>query len=119
MKRSICGMPGDAHVVSVVIPTVGRASLARCLAALREQTRAPEEIIVIRDEQGRGSAWARNEGIRRSRGDLLAFTDDDCVPPPEWLERLVDAVDRDGADGAGGGGFGGPPPDLKITPLDP
>jgi GT2 family glycosyltransferase len=31
----------------------------------------------------------RNIGWRMSRGRLVAFTDDDCRPPPEWLERLV------------------------------
>jgi glycosyltransferase involved in cell wall biosynthesis len=95
-------MVPDSHTVSVVIPTLGRESLQRCLEALKKQTRPPNEVIVVRDEQRRGVSWGRNEGVRRSRGDLVAFTDDDCVPPPEWIEQLVQAMDRFNATVAGG-----------------
>jgi glycosyltransferase involved in cell wall biosynthesis len=37
---------------------------------------------------------ARNRGVELARGSLLAFTDPDCVPAPDWLERLVAAIDR-------------------------
>lgn len=89
--------------VSVVVPTVGRGSLDRCLEALRAQTLAPHEIVVVEDTDRRGPSWARNEGIRRSTGEVVAFTDDDCVPPPNWLEVLTGALDRFGAEVAGGG----------------
>lgn len=95
-------MVKDSHCVSLIIPTIGRATLAQCLAALRQQTRPPDEIIVLKDPTRRGVAWARNEGIRQSRGDLIAITDDDCIPPPDWLERLIGAIDRYGTAGAGG-----------------
>jgi glycosyltransferase involved in cell wall biosynthesis len=36
----------------------------------------------------------RNVGWRSATGSLIAFTDDDCRPEPEWLERLVDAARR-------------------------
>ena len=36
-----------------------------------------------------GPAAARNAGAARARGDLLAFTDDDCRPRPDWLRRLA------------------------------
>ncbi|MGQ0736158.1 MAG: glycosyltransferase [Acidobacteriota bacterium] len=92
----------DQHVVSVIVPTLGRATVARTRAAIGAQTRPPDELIVVPDPDRRGIGWARNEGIRRSRGDLIAFTDDDCVPPDDWLERLIEAIDREGAAGAGG-----------------
>jgi GT2 family glycosyltransferase len=88
--------------ISVVVPTVGRGSLERCLGALASQTLHPHETVVVRDAEGRGPSWARNEGIRRSTGDLVAFTDDDCIPPPDWLERLSGAMARHGAAAAGG-----------------
>jgi GT2 family glycosyltransferase len=88
--------------ISVVIPSIGRHSVAALREALGRQSRKPDEIIIVRDEQRRGSGWARNEGIKRSAGDLIAFIDDDCEPPPDWLERLVAAVDRHDAAGAGG-----------------
>jgi GT2 family glycosyltransferase len=36
----------------------------------------------------------RNVGWRDARSALVAFTDDDCRPEPEWLERLLDAASR-------------------------
>jgi glycosyltransferase involved in cell wall biosynthesis len=88
--------------VTVVIPTLGRGSLARTLDALTRQSRPPDEVLQIIDQDRRGAAWGRNEGIRRAKGDLIAFTDDDCVPGPEWLATLIGAIDRHDADGAGG-----------------
>ena len=88
--------------MTVVIPTLGRGSLPRTLEALARQIRPPDEVLQILDRDRRGVAWGRNEGIRRARGDLIAFTDDDCIPGPEWLATLIEAIDRHNADGAGG-----------------
>lgn len=95
-------MPVDRHIVSVIIPTVGRDTLALCRAALAKQTRRPDEVIVVVDRQRRGAAWARNEGIAKASGDLIAFADDDGIPPEDWLERLIAALDRYEAAAAGG-----------------
>ena len=95
-------MPADQHTVSVVIPTLGRETLAQCQAALAKQTRQPNEVIVVIDHDRRGAAWGRNEGITRATGDLVAFADDDGIPPPDWLERLIAALDRHDAAVAGG-----------------
>jgi GT2 family glycosyltransferase len=106
--------------VSVVIPTFARAEcLARCLAALAAQSlpRRAFEVIVCDDgspspvaptverfadrmevrvvrRSRAGPAAARNEGARHARAPLLAFTDDDCVPAPLWLELLVERMRR-------------------------
>ncbi len=95
-------MSTDGHVISVLIPTLGRGTLDRCLAAIAAQTRPADEVITVVDHERRGTGWARNQAIGRARGDLVAFTDDDCLPPPEWLARLVAALDGHGAAGAGG-----------------
>jgi glycosyltransferase involved in cell wall biosynthesis len=86
--------------VSVVVPTCGRpALLERCLDALERQTlpRAGYEVIVIEDERRDGPATARNRGWRKARAPIVAFTDDDCVPAPDWLERALSAF-GEGAD---------------------
>ncbi len=95
-------MKHDHHIVSVVVPTLGRETLALCQDALANQTRQPDEVIVVLDRERRGVAWGRNEGIARAKGDLIAFADDDGIPPPDWLERLVGALDRHDAAAAGG-----------------
>ena len=98
-------MSADPHKVSVVIPTLGRDTLALCEAALAKQTRPPDEVVVVIDRDRRGVAWGRNEGIARATGDLIAFADDDGIPPPDWLERLIAAIDRHDAAVAGGAPF--------------
>lgn len=117
---------------SVVVPTYRRPDLlARCLDALRAQDFAPGEweLIVADDAAGaatraqveaaaagfapvpvrylpitatRGPAAARNAGWRAATGDVIAFTDDDCVPDPAWLRLGLAALDSAGADAAGG-----------------
>ncbi|MCX7011246.1 MAG: glycosyltransferase, partial [Candidatus Sumerlaeota bacterium] len=45
--------------------------------------------------EGRGSyAEARNRLARAARGAKVAFLDDDCVPAPDWLERIDGALER-------------------------
>lgn len=38
-----------------------------------------------------GLSRAYNNGIRNSTGEFIAFTDDDCIVPPDWLRKIVDA----------------------------
>lgn len=94
--------PREKVRVSVIIPTTGDAPPHATLAALGRQSLAPFEVLVIHDPDRRGSGWARNRGIERSCGDILAFTDDDCFPPDNWLERMIEAIETHDADGAGG-----------------
>ncbi|HKH65607.1 MAG TPA: glycosyltransferase [Solirubrobacterales bacterium] len=78
--------------VSVVVPTRGRPqALDRCRAALEKQS-IPVEVVVVEDVEGRGPAWARNEGVRRARGEVVCFTDDDCEPESGWAETLAGPV---------------------------
>jgi glycosyltransferase involved in cell wall biosynthesis len=101
---------------SVVVPTYNRVStLRRTLDALAAQDYSGFEIIVVDDgstdgtkqmisstfpqvrylyQSNRGPASARNTGIRAATGDIVAFTDDDCEPPPEWLSVLADGYCR-------------------------
>lgn len=83
--------------ISVVVPTRDRPELLRrCLAALEAQT-VPVEIVVVDDVEGRGPAWARNEGVRRAQGEVICFTDDDCTPGPGWAKALATPILADAA----------------------
>lgn len=109
------GRPPDGLRTSVVICTRDRATeLARCLASLPHQSRAPDQVIVVdnasddagatRDaarlagvdyvrEDRPGLDIARNRGVLAATGDIVAFTDDDVRLHPRWLERMVAAFD--------------------------
>ncbi|MEW6567713.1 MAG: sugar transferase [Chloroflexota bacterium] len=98
--------------LSVIVPARDAAdTLAECLKALRLQTlpREQYELIVVDDgssddtpriaeawadrvirQHGLGPAAARNAGAAIARGELLIYTDADCAPTPEFLERLTD-----------------------------
>jgi GT2 family glycosyltransferase len=82
-------MAEERPLISVVVPTRDRPELLqRCLAALEKQT-IPVEVVVVEDSEGRGPAWARNEGVHRARGEVICFTDDDCAPFPNWAKALA------------------------------
>jgi len=72
--------------VGVVIPTIGRESLKKTLDALVGQ--GWDALVVIHDYQ-RNVSKAKNSGwwsIHRDC-DLIAFTDDDCIPDKDFIEE--------------------------------
>lgn len=99
--------------VSVIIPTYNRESyILEAVDSVLEQTAAPAEIIVVDDgstdatarvlepyrdrlrylhQENRGIGAARNTGVRYSRGDFVAFLDDDDVWLLDKLERQLAA----------------------------
>ncbi len=48
----------------------------------------PEDIILLEEPQI-GSYAARNKGLSIARGEIIAFTDSDCQPAPDWIEMGV------------------------------
>ena len=48
-----------------------------------------DNIQVIASEESIGASGARNLGIRRARGDIIAFSDDDAVTEKRWIEDMI------------------------------
>ena len=47
--------------------------------------------VTLLTERRRGPSWARNAGIEASKGEIIAFTDADCIVTRGWLHGLVTA----------------------------
>jgi O-antigen biosynthesis protein len=107
------GGPATAAPVSVIVATIGRMSaLRRCLDAVLAGATIPAEIIVIDQSGGpqvrellasysnsavpfvhipqvrRGLSAARNAGIAAAAQEIVAVTDDDCIPSDNWLSTI-------------------------------
>ena len=108
----------SSPLFSVIIPTYHRNDLlAKCLDCLAPgvQTLPPEQYEVIVTDDGsqttaeemirdrypwakwvagfrQGPAANRNNGARYAQGQWLVFTDDDCLPDPQWLEAYAKAI---------------------------
>lgn len=109
----------DLPTVAVIVPIYnGEADLPELLACLQRQTypadrvtyllvdnasrdRTPEllqqaaqsqtiSLKPLAETQIQSSYAARNTGIRAATAEILAFTDADCRPQPDWLARLVE-----------------------------
>jgi GT2 family glycosyltransferase len=111
--------------ISVVIPAYGGArTIADCLESVERATRgrrreiivvessgdATSEIVsqrfpgvvLIRSEERLSAGAARNRGAAEARGQLIFYTDQDCVVPSDWIDRLERHLDDPSAGAAGG-----------------
>jgi GT2 family glycosyltransferase len=105
--------------VAVAVATAGSArtpSLLRCVQAILAGDRAPERLLIVdqggSEDLGRllaaverpagtvveripqarlGLSASRNLALDRLRQDVVAVTDDDCVPDPGWLDAICAA----------------------------
>lgn len=117
-----------APSISIIIPTYSRPKqLEVCLTyiAAIEYEQARREVVVVDDgsiekldslvkpfistlnlnlirQSNRGPAAARNNGVKSASGEIVAFTDDDCMPDKGWLNGMVAALDLERDRAVGG-----------------
>jgi glycosyltransferase involved in cell wall biosynthesis len=105
----------DPPFFSIVTPTYNRPeNLKRLLSRLTKQTFPDFEVVVVDQSeipveipedlrqrlrirylysQDRGMAVSRNKGWKEASGTVIAFTDDDCLPEQNWLEKAAGYFD--------------------------
>lgn len=110
--------------VSIVICTYNRAKyLERCIESLKKQTHTNFEIIVVngpstdetnqvlmkdpeiklvKQKELNGLSFARNLGIEKSSGEIIAFIDDDAIADENWIKYLVEGYTDESIGGVGG-----------------
>ncbi|MCX6793774.1 MAG: glycosyltransferase [Candidatus Gottesmanbacteria bacterium] len=109
--------------ISVVIPAYNEEKyLPRTLESIKKLNRQPDEIIVvdggstdrtanIARQHGaivitvahRGIGFARDKGLVKAKGDIIAFTDADTIVPHDWLTKIEETLSQSGVVGVFGG----------------
>lgn len=124
--------------VSIIIPAFNdQAGLSACLHAIAGQSYPADAIEVIAVDNDStpplsldgtqaasvqlircltpGSYAARNAGVRAANGTILAFTDADCMPDPDWIRAGVMALESRGVDSIIGGEVKFMPPSTRTA----
>ncbi len=110
-------------MVSVVICAYDAERTMRdCLESLRRLDYPNFEVVIVDDgsrdrtadismdfpefrlirQPNKGLAVARNVGMHAARGEIIAYTDSDCVVDPHWLTLMVRSMTENNFDGCGG-----------------
>ena len=114
------------HTVSIVVPVYnGESTIQECVESIlalsfaagnvelllidNDSTDRTPEILrgfdnraVVLHEKTRGPAAARNRGLMNAKGDIVAFTDADCIVHRDWLTELIQPLTDDSVGIAGG-----------------
>lgn len=109
--------------ISVVIPVFNEGKrLKECLTAICCNTKKPLEVIVsdggscddtvaiaksfpgvkVIHNKRKNAAAGRNEGIKIAKGEIIAFTDGDCIVAKDWIESIERYFLENNVDGIGG-----------------
>lgn len=111
-------------MISVVMPVYNEeVHIIETLEALYANTVQPDEVIVadggstdktvqlirenfpqviIVNNQKKNAASGRNIGIEKAQGDIIAFTDGDCIVDKDWIKNISIAFSENNIDGLGG-----------------
>lgn len=108
--------PPSMKSVSIIVPTYRDEGLHECVQSLLAQdypgnleilvvNNDPDHPVALPDPRVRvieeavpGSYAARNSGLDAATGEIVAFTDSDCIAEPDWISKAVAAIDATGAD---------------------
>jgi O-antigen biosynthesis protein len=121
--------------VSVVVCAYNaERTMDKCLASLEVLNYPDYEVIVVNDgsrdrtlaiseshpycrivsQENQGLSVARNVGAEAATGEIVAYTDSDCVADPDWLDYLVATMERKGLAACGGPNFS--PAETSLVP---
>jgi glycosyltransferase involved in cell wall biosynthesis len=121
--------------VSIVVCAYNaERTMDRCLASLAVLNYPDYEVIIVNDgsrdrtreiaesydhfriidQSNQGLSAARNVGAEAATGEIVAYTDSDCVADPDWLTYLVAKMQVSGLVACGGPNF--PPPEDDLVP---
>ncbi|VAX34890.1 hypothetical protein MNBD_UNCLBAC01-1529 [hydrothermal vent metagenome] len=99
----------DSPYISIVVPAYNcQKTISKTIEAILNQSYASIELIIVDDgssdatakvveqfdvnylyQNNAGPAAARNQGAKEACGEIILFTDSDCVPQKNWVEKIV------------------------------
>jgi glycosyltransferase involved in cell wall biosynthesis len=127
-------LPRFPRVSVVVCAYNAERTMQDCLASLEHLNYPDYEVIVVNDgskdrtleiaqrfgycriisQENKGLSVARNVGAEAASGEIVAYTDSDCVADPDWLLYLVAKMEASDLVACGGPNF--PPPEDSLVP---
>ncbi|HXP31235.1 MAG TPA: glycosyltransferase [Stellaceae bacterium] len=127
-------VPRTPRVSVVVCAYDAERTMEACLAALEKLNYPDYEVIVVNDgstdrtleiaerfgfcriisQPNMGLSAARNVGAEAATGEIVAYTDSDCVADPDWLTYLIAKMESADLVACGGPNF--PPPEDSLVP---
>ncbi len=127
-------LPRYPRVSVVVCAYNAERTMQACLASLEALDYPDYEVIVVNDgsqdrtleisegfpfcriisQPNKGLSVARNVGAEAATGEIVAYTDSDCVADPDWLAYLVARMEDGALSACGGPNF--PPPEDSLVP---
>jgi len=127
-------LPRYPRVSVVVCSYNAERTMEACLASLETLDYPDYEVIVVNDgstdrtleiaerfpycriisQPNKGLSVARNVGAEAATGEIVAYTDSDCVADPDWLTYLVGKMEASNLAACGGPNF--PPPEDSLVP---
>jgi O-antigen biosynthesis protein len=127
-------LPRYPRVSVVVCSYNAERTMEACLASLEVLNYPDYEVIVVNDgstdgtlaiaerfgycriisQPNKGLSVARNVGAEAATGEIVAYTDSDCVADPDWLTYLVAKMESADLVACGGPNF--PPPENSLVP---
>ena len=127
-------LPRYPRVSVVVCSYNAERTMKACLASLETLDYPDYEVIVVNDgstdrtleiaerfpfcriisQPNKGLSIARNVGAEAATGEIVAYTDSDCVADPDWLTYLVAKMETSNLAACGGPNF--PPPEDSLVP---
>jgi O-antigen biosynthesis protein len=127
-------LPRYPRVSVVVCAYNAERTLDQCLASLATVDYPDYEVILVNDgsrdrtleiaeahgfcriisQANQGLSAARNVGAEAATGEIVAYTDSDCVVDPDWLTYLVAKMEANGLTACGGPNL--PPPEDGLIP---
>ncbi len=127
-------LPRHPRVSVVVCAYNAERTMEPCLASLATLNYPDYEVIVVNDgsrdrtleiaeshpycriisQPNKGLSAARNVGAEAATGEIVAYTDSDCVADPDWLTYLVAKMEAGRLAACGGPNF--PPPEDSLVP---